>query len=90
MDNLPLQTMSFRFLISLLGAEKLSFESVSNVLGHTVYVSYGFERFANSICYLLGTSNLLALLCVRKYDFESMLHRGHALESIFSLVSMKN
>ena len=38
MDNLPLQTMSFRFLISLLGAEKLSFESVSNVLGHTVYL----------------------------------------------------
>ena len=39
MDNLPLQvqTMSFHFLISLLGAEKLSFESVSNELGHTVY-----------------------------------------------------
>ena len=36
MDNLPLQTMSFGFLILLLGAEKLSFESVSNVLGHTV------------------------------------------------------
>ena len=40
MDNLPLQTMFFGFLISLLGAEKWSFKSVSFVTGHTVYLMY--------------------------------------------------
>ena len=48
MDNLPLQTMSFGFLILLLGAEKLSFESVSNVLGHTVctvWLSKSWKKF---------------------------------------------
>ena len=40
MDNLPLQTMSFGFFISLLGAEKWSFKSVSFVLGHTVYLIF--------------------------------------------------